>query len=425
MADLTLNAIGDKELHVAKIKLGGGEEGIIPLFVQLYRAEKQEFAKVAPAIGLYAEQATRLEYHFSVHNEWKRKDCFLVQRRHLGHLTERVNGLTPAYYYRWPGKELPLQTNEKLRVNGEEVAPIPDDAEDFIEFVHKKRGIDRNVLRLAWAAVSKEAVPWMLKKKKSINLGFVELHAVPYRANWKEILLARFPNALYWFKSNVNKEGAFKDRLAEAEFHHELTNISLMAIHGRDHFIHWTMEAVPSKQWEDDVAEFEMLKKSGGNTAYVRYHEKAITDLVPKVLEIFTSYIRACARSFPVIKSGSHDGSQKLCPYRGATKSLPAFGRTIPVRVVLPDGPPKLGEASQFALVQPKTINGMQRLPRISEGNLTVLGPAPDMAEQANGQAGSNGLRVHDVDQGQDSGQRLLAEPKDQRPDGVEEGVDR
>lgn len=424
MADLTLSPCGDKELHVAKIKLAEGE-GVIPLYVQVYRSNKQEFAKIAPAVGLYAEQATRLEYHFSVHNEWKRKDVFLIQRRHLSRLTERVNGITPSYYYRWPGKDVPV-ISEKLKVNGEEISPIPDDAEDFFEYVHKKRAIDRNVLRLAWAAMSKEAVGWMLKRKKPINLGFVTLHAVPYRANWKEILLARFPNALWWFQHNVNKEGGFKDRLVEAEFQHELTNISLMAIHGRDNFIHWTMEAVPSDQWEDDVAEHEMLKKSGGNTQYVRHHEKTISDLVPRILEIFTAYVKKTARPFPKISCGTVDGSQKLVPYRGKQDILPKFGTTIPVRIVTPSGPPKIGYEDQHQPVSPTFVKGLQNLPRFL--------PAPDdvrrsveqreVAKPADGTNGEDRLRLPNDSQGDTAREQVLAEHNDERPSGVDQAID-
>lgn len=423
MADLTLTSFGDRELRIVKLTLPEGE-AVLPVFVVYYRADKKEFAKIAPAVGLYPEQATRLEYHFGTVNEWKKRDQFLIQRKHLSKLTETVSGITPAYYYRWPGKDQPMPSTERLKVNGEEIQPIPDDAEDFLEYVHLKRGIDRNVLRLAWAAVSKEAASWLLKKKKPINLGFVNIFAVPYRANWKEILLARFPNALWWMKHNVNREGVFKNNLAHAEFQAELTSLTMMAIHGRDHYIHWTMEAVPSESWESDVADMEMERKSGGNTSYVRFYEKTISDMVPKILQIFSAYIGKVARSFPAIKSGAVDGSKKLCPYRGTTDILPTFGRTIPVRVVLPDGPPKLGEESQFKEIRPAFIKGLQNVSNLSQRKPAMLGPKPDVDKPENGEDGDLGLRLCDVVEGEGSGQPMLHQPPDERENGMEPAID-
>lgn len=423
MADLTLESFGDRELRVVKFTLPEGE-AVIPVFIVYYRSGRKEFAKIAPAIGLYPEQATRLEYHFTSVNEWKKRDQFLIQRKHLDKLTETVSGITPAYYYRWPGKGVPMPSADRLKVNGEEIQPIPDDAEDFLDYVHLKRGIDRNVLRLAWTAVSKEAASWLLKKKKPINLGFVNIFAVPYRANWKEILLARFPNALWWFKSNVNKDGVFHDRLAQAAFQGELMSLALMAIHGRDHYIHWTMEAVPSEDWESDVADIEMDRKAGGNTSYVRFYEKTISDMLPKILQVFSAYIGKAVRSFPALKSGAVDGSKKFCPYRGKSDILPTYGKSIPVSVVLPDGPPKLREESQFQEIRPAFVRGLQNLSASSKRKPPVLGPEPDMDEPADGEDRDLGMRLCDVVESENSGQPMLSQPTDERANGLESAID-
>lgn len=425
MADLTLEPFDDKQLRIVRITLPEGE-GIIPVFCIFYRSGKSEFVKIAPAVGLYPEQASRLEYHFAIHNEWKKRDTFLIQRRHLGNLTDTVSGITPSYYYRWPGKSAPVLAGEKLRVNGEEIQPIPDDAESFLEYVHKKRGIDRNVLRLAWSAISKEAATWLLKKRKPINLGFVNLYAVPYRANWKEILLAKFPNALWWFKNNVNREGKFNDQLAQANFQHELTDLCLMAIHGRDHYVYWTMEAVPSEQWESDVAELELARKSGGNTAYVKHHEKTVADLLPRILEVFTAYVQKTCRAFPKICGGTLDGSQKLVPYRGSGDRLPSFGKNIPVRIVTPDGPPKLGQSSQFEVIQPAFVKGLQNLPRLLPATDDVREPVErrEVDKQTNGTGGNGGVPLSHATEIKTGWEPMLAEHCEQRRDGLAEGSD-
>lgn len=368
MADLTLEPFDDKQLRIVRITLPEGE-GIIPVFCIFYRSGKSEFVKIAPAVGLYPEQASRLEYHFAIHNEWKKRDQFLIQRRHLGNLTDTVSGITPSYYYRWPGKSVPVLAGEKLHVNGEEIQPIPDDAESFLEYVHKKRGIDRNVLRLAWSAISKEAAAWLLKKRKPINLGFVNLYAVPYRANWKEILLAKFPNgnAPWWFRQYY-KNDVFTDKNAEAQLRVEMVSAEMIAIHGRDHNVMWTMEAVPSESWEADVKELELMRKSAGNTSYVRHYEKTASDMFQISVKVFMSWLKKITVPFAKVQPGNLDGSVKMVPYRGSQKMLPKIGVNIPVRVVLQDGPAKVGQRalSESFTVRPK-IDSVPSLPSVPQ----------------------------------------------------------
>lgn len=421
---IELTSYGDKELHLAKGKTLDGE-WIIPVYVIYYRSDKQEFCKVAPAVGLGAEQAGYLFYHFNVYNQWKRSDVFLINREHLGQLVEKASGVTPAFYYRWPGVPLPPREGVALRVSEEDIVEeIPKETESFLKWVSKRRSIKVDVLRLAWSAIAQEAAEWLLKKKKPINLGFVTLHAFPYRANWKEILLASFPNAYWWFFHNLKRPGGFEERCTEAELINQLVGLEMMALHGTKHHIWWSIEAVPTKEWEKEVTEIELTRKAGGETDYVKLYEKTVADLAPRILEVFAAYVEKVARPFPEIRSGSWPGSQKLVPYRGPRKVLPRTGETIQCRIMVDTGPPKIRtkQFDKLVIVRPKIGNGVQTVsPLLQATNDVRESTEPgDVGKPENGEGGAVGLLLSDAAKGENEGQQVLPEPENERANGLD-----
>ena len=80
--------------------------------------------------------------------------------------------------------------------HGEGSAPEADEigsAADFINFVAGRVGANPAVMKAVWAALVQEAPAYLLEEQRSINMGFVELTAIPYRENWKQVLHAKFP----------------------------------------------------------------------------------------------------------------------------------------------------------------------------------------------------------------------------------------
>jgi len=405
-----LEQICDVELHVAKGKTPAGQ-WIIPVYVTYLRGDNKEYAKIVPAIGLYAEQSLYLVYHFSLHNIWKRKDCFLVDRVFMGQLTERAPGITPEYYYRWPGGMPPMShKKQRARISQDDLADErSEDTEDFIDFVHKRRAVDSSVLRLAIDLICREAPYWLTQKKKPIDLGFVRIFALPYRANWKEILLAKFRDIAWVFSSNKETKD---NALREAKFNEHLCRLEMLSIDRQIRHIHWTLEAVPTKQWEKDAAEIEMTKQASGDSVYIKLYEKLVAALAPRILEVFTDYVQKVSRAFPEICSSGKSGSQKLVPYRGEKKLLPKIGGNIPVYVSVSDKPQSFDkrEKDVAVLVRP-TIASVPQLPNISPATDDLRKPTVngDMDKPKDGQDGTDRVSLLLPGEIKNLGSELLA----------------
>lgn len=391
-----LTQIADRELHLVRGRIPNGT-WTIPVFVDFFSSNKKEYAKITPAVGLSAEQAAWLYYTFSLHNVWKKRDVFLIERVFLDQFAEKAPGITPEYYFRWPGMVAPQSNRKRLKLAEADMdgADFSEETEDFIEFVRKRRCVDANVLRLAIDLIARESTYWLTQKKKPIDLGFVKIFAVPYRANWKEILLARFRDIAWVFNSNKEtKENA----LRETKFYQHLCTLELMAIDHYKHFIHWTLEAIPTKLWEREAAEIEMTKQAGGDSTYIRLYEKLVAQLAPRLVEIFSSYVQKTASAFGEIRRGLRDSSQKLVPYSGPKKVLPKHNNGIDCYIQVDDKPQRISkrERDSTLLVSPANLC-VPTLPTVLPANNDVR-PAD----------GTTGMQVHHDHQVGDERFKLL-----------------
>lgn len=84
-------------------------------------------------------------------------------------------------------------------------------------------GISEDALGILWNAIKTEMASRLAAERKPLDLGFVKIIPVPWRQNWKELLLEK----------------------AEA-FHDGIDDPKLMAIHPKKEFILWSIEVIPS-----------------------------------------------------------------------------------------------------------------------------------------------------------------------------------
>lgn len=389
-----LISVGDRELHIVKGKIPNGE-WTLPVYIDYLRSDRKEYAKITPALPVTAEQHGYLWYTFSLHNAWKKRDAFLIERHFLEQFTEKAPGITPEYYFRWPGAITPSTGKKRLKIHEADLGGDEpnEEREDFIDWVCKRRAVDKNVLRLAIDIISREAPYWLMQKQRPIDLGFTRIFAVPYRANWKEILLTRFRDIVWVFNSNKETRD---NALRQVKFHEALCTLELMAIDRCKHHIYWTIEAAPTKQFEREMTEIEMTKQASGDNVYIRLYEKLVSSLSPRILEIFANYVQKISCAFPEVKRGVNTSSQKLVPYRGPKSATPQSGGNIPCHVVVEGGPQKLSKRERDAQVLISPINGLPKMPTIPSGTNNVrqrqiTGP---LGQSNNGQAGDVGLPV-------------------------------
>lgn len=420
-----LQTVACRELWVVRGKVPSGL-WVFPVYIDYYQGNHKQFAKATPAVGLTAEQHLHLAYHFSVHNAWKKTDSFLIERCFLDQLAERITGIVPEYYFRWPNSaSVPIARSlRRLLVPKDDVNDdgISEETEDFIDFIHKRRAVDRNILRLAIDLIAREAPYWLTQKKKPIDLGFVRLFAFPYRANWKEILLAKFRDIAWVFNSNKETKA---NALREAKFNEHLCRLEMLSIDRQKLHIHWTMEAVSTKQWEKDTAEIEMTKQASGESVYIKLYEKLVAALAPRILEVFTDYVQKVARAFPQIQRGVKSSSQKMVPYSGPAKLLPKIGHNIPVHIMVDTGPPKISKRERDSQLIVSPVDGLPPMPHLPKAidDVRRCEERSTVAQPAHENNGDPRLLVPIDSQGESSEFKLLPLRPEQGDDSVANGA--
>lgn len=218
---------------------------------------------VTPACGLQVDQMIWLEQtmeavtHFRVDGGW------LARPARAEVVMTKCKGITPVYYLKWEGATLPPP----------EADPEPEKSKEttkFVRYVCNKFGIsDMAGAQLLWLRFTQAAVNWMIIERKSLDLNFAVLDAVPYRSNWKQILAAKFPNFGVIARQSDPK---FKESLAMTFFGEQMELPEMAAINESGTFS-WTLSVTPKRQFVDHVQSFErrQLDSKGQAWYYQRW----------------------------------------------------------------------------------------------------------------------------------------------------------
>lgn len=119
-------------------------------------------------------------------------------------------------------------------------------------------GLSIDALEILWEALKIEATRCLAVERKPVDLGFVKIIPVPYRQNWKELLIAK----------------------GEA-FHDAIDDPKLMAI-GQRGFIRWTVECLPAVELLQNIDANECARKEELGTE--RYSAAILYDDVPDTM---------------------------------------------------------------------------------------------------------------------------------------------
>ena len=174
----------------------------------------------------------------------------------------KVPGMNPEYYIVWPGVE-------PLRIHGADASPdqvVVEPAPGFsgpeLTFLKKLHHaipeISWDALKIFWLAIRKEAIRWVAVEKKPLDLGFIKLIPMPYRANWKEALAVRFGSLIHVFRKPTEER---HQDLTVCGFYSALASPKLLAIDRDKNFIDWTIEMIPSDEMTRTAQQHEHARR--------------------------------------------------------------------------------------------------------------------------------------------------------------------
>lgn len=262
---VTLIDDGDVELWLAS-----GEDWQLPLFANPKTVEGtgQPMYYCVPAVpNIQPHHHIALNTHFAPYRLNVDAAFWVVNRSTLPDICVKAPGITPGYYVTWNGERAPIQREMPTDTELVDHNERPNaDGERFIEFFLRRSGMfERGVMRLFWREFRRVAMLWLGVERQPLDLGFVKIVPVPWRANWKEITLARHPKlpAIFARTTGAQRQAL----LVFYRVYDTLTHLILSAVHER--CVHWTLELLVDPSMRTLLLRNERdIHKTVGSEAY-------------------------------------------------------------------------------------------------------------------------------------------------------------
>jgi hypothetical protein len=433
-AIVSLSGFGDRELWYAE---GGSDERgeptwKFPIFVDWKEsaANGAKYACLFPAVCPHYAASVVLKAFFELHDKLNRDNQWLIRADMVPALLKKAPGITPERYYRWAGKnERPISYSRTTMPGMNSITPFTaiggSGARALIQQVADAAGVQNSVVKIVLNGLNKVAADFLIAQHCVMDLGFAKLIAVPFRANWKEIVCFKLRKLglMKHLKEEDNKaadEGNNGDRTGLPETLCSPHNVAIrreyVAKMGYRTLsrVDYSIEVITSKAFEKEATRLETRHRSSGHTAYVGYYEKTVERLYENILEILRAYRKKIGYPFARIREGSRTGGLRFVETVG-TKAR-AHGRNLrdlPVHIVPPaHGFSAIAEESQQELVC-EAAPEVPKLPNFSQAldDVRQRKEPRSLEEFLNGAGGDGGLPLCHVDQIENSRQPMLLEP--------------
>lgn len=295
----------DKQLYILD-----GEYYRLPAFQRELRSEdgSKRMWAVWPAIDLktvpYRKFYELLEYEaFARHGKF-----LFFKKPHDG--LKHVYGVTPEFWYRWKEEAAPPPAEfEHITA---EVIELGDSVDEKLleEIMRRTQFLDIRKMRILWAAMVQVSMEWLLRQRKPIHLGYATLFAVPYRCNWKSIMLAAFPKSFSAMNKSDEKAKIACDAMGLTTSFRSRELLEMTKLHT----CQWKIELIPTKLWYRCVERIEALRMGHGKKAYATYISNSIVRMGKHIFTAYRNFsLRAAAPAATFSRVAEVD-SQELVP---------------------------------------------------------------------------------------------------------------
>ncbi len=204
---------------------------------------------------------------------------------------------------------------------------------DFVKYVARRVGGKASVFQTVWAAMVQEAPAYLLDEQKPINMGFGEIYALPYRANWREIMYAKFPRLAAALKKTPS---ALREPfLINTGWDSELFNSDLVEMRDGDKHHGWCVMFAPNEQWFKIVRAYEKDQRASlGAKKYAVRFTRLVRKFTKRILKYFLNHVTQTHISAAAVRHGTGAGGDYLVPYvpKGRVRpTAPEVGATYVV----------------------------------------------------------------------------------------------
>ena len=182
-----------------------------------------------------------------------------------------------------------------------------------------------------WHSLLTFSQQWLINYNRPLDLGFITLTPVPYRANWKNAALAQHP---YWpgmikMKSDAQKE-ILMHSCGLAEFLQDPVN---MAWNTQTGTIYWSLELHYTPRWWKNISRREArFLETLGAEGYAKRINDIMEKHVVRHAKMFKEWLAQASRPCAEYSPGSSVRRSVLLPYipDGRMRPIPPSDGVIP-----------------------------------------------------------------------------------------------
>jgi hypothetical protein len=273
-----------------------------------------EFGELRPAVPLLKIQEQSIMEILTQHANYIGDGCWSILRKNL----EGVATLVAD------DKDITLEEVERLyywnrlreaRDTAFAFHPKNKGFNDFVDFAHSFGiGECREQVHYWFELMVRAMLERLINREQPIDFGFIKLHCCPYRVNWKDVLMSRFPTL---GRVLVRTQGQERfDAADRALFLDEMASLDLLAMGSRGN-CYKSIEVEYSLSWwkRTALAERERLNKLG-DVGYAKYTTSSVRYSLKRMLEIYSSYCSQVALFSAAHVEGERAGDYRLIPHK-------------------------------------------------------------------------------------------------------------
>lgn len=284
----------------------------------------------------------------------------------------------------------------KTKIEMKRDAPTGQNAErqEFLNAFYANTGMgnSRAEVELWWHAFMTFAANWMLLDRKPVDMFFIKLHPSPYRANWKAILLHRFPNlGRLICRTRAEKRDIL---MSESGLLDAMISLDLLAYNDKEKHCQLRVEVEHRPSWwklvkKSETARMLQFKPYGYASRFMDFVKRSL----PTTSRLYTLWLSEIARPTVATDEGLEASRFEFMANDGRNEAFPRCHEPYPTDCIVPN---KLPIHSGFSSARDlfETYAVMPEVSDIQPPYENVWNVGSNVYGPENGQGQTSGLPV-------------------------------
>ena len=224
---------------------------------------------------------------------------WIISRSALKRIARQTPGGDPECYFSW---HLPRESDQPQHKPETRI-----ERDEFLDslFQSGATGLDRATLEFVWRQFCLHMGNWLINREKSIDFYFFTVHPMPYRSNWKDLMMKEF--------TRLFAAHAISEKTAKIDVREMLLNPELLAMNENYGICYRRLEVEHKKTWWQSVIRSEKYKiKKLGPHEYASDFTGFCIRCIDRSKRLFFSFLSENNRPAPVDVPGDVAGTFRL-----------------------------------------------------------------------------------------------------------------